>query len=102
MLVDDLLDAAGLRRAHERLLREHGDALSRLRRRADRCSTRSTPPRLLDEVFLTITPFVVDESAHEGVVKIFDFEAVGATLVAEGRTAADESWLFRRWRFSPR
>ena len=57
---------------------------------------------VLDEVFLTTTPFVIDESAHAGVLKIFDFEAEGATLIAEGRTAADESWLFRRWRFNER
>jgi riboflavin biosynthesis pyrimidine reductase len=57
---------------------------------------------LLDEVFLTITPHVVDESAHEGVLKIFDFEAEGARLIAEGRTAADPAWRFRRWRFSER
>jgi len=43
---------------------------------------------------------VIDESAHAGVIKIFDFEAAGATLIAEGRAAADETWLFRRWRFN--
>jgi riboflavin biosynthesis pyrimidine reductase len=58
--------------------------------------------RLLDEVFLTVTPYVIDTSAHEDVLTIFDFEAEGARLIAEGRTAADESWLFRRWRFSER
>jgi hypothetical protein len=36
------------------------------------------------------------------VLRIFDFEAEGATLVAEGRTAADATWVFRRWRFSAR
>jgi riboflavin biosynthesis pyrimidine reductase len=101
MLVDDLLDTAGLQQAHERLLTEHGV------RYLD-CEGGQTvlgalhAARLLDEVFLTITPFVVDESAHAGVLKIFDFEAEGASLVAEGRTAADETWLFRRWRFSGR
>ena len=54
------------------------------------------------EVFLTTTPFAIDTAAHDDVIRIFDFEAAGATLVAEGRAAADESWLFRRWRFSPR
>ena len=44
---------------------------------------------LLDEVFLTVTPHVIDESAHEGVLKIFDFEAEGARLIAEGYAAAD-------------
>jgi riboflavin biosynthesis pyrimidine reductase len=100
-LVDNLLDAAGLRSAHERLFAEQGV------RYLD-CEGGQTvldalhAAGLLDEIFLTITPFVIDESAHEGVLKIFDFEAEGATLVAEGRTAADETWLFRRWRFSAR
>ena len=57
---------------------------------------------LLDEVFLTTTPVVIDEAAHAGVLRIFDFEAAGATLVAEGRAAADPSWRFQRWRFSQR
>src|SRR4029450_2779227 len=44
---------------------------------------------VLDEVFLTVTPFVVDASAHDGVVWTFDFEAEGAALIAEGRRAGD-------------
>jgi riboflavin biosynthesis pyrimidine reductase len=100
-LVDDLLEPRGLRRAHARLFAEHGvryldceggqTVLGALHRVG-----------LLDEVFLTITPFAIDESAHDGVIKTFDFEAEGATLVAEGRTAADLTWLFRRWRFNAR
>jgi riboflavin biosynthesis pyrimidine reductase len=100
-LVEDLLDPDGLRRAHGRLFTEHGvryldceggqQILEALRR-----------AQLLDEVFLTVTPIVIDESAHDEVVTTFDFEAEGATLVAEGRTVADERWLFRRWRFSSR
>ena len=99
MLVEDLLAPRGLRDAHARLLGEHGvryldceggqTVLAALRNAG-----------LLDEVFLTVTPFVIDVSAHDGVVTTFDFEAEGATLIAEGRTAADERWLFRRWRFS--
>jgi riboflavin biosynthesis pyrimidine reductase len=57
---------------------------------------------VLDEVFLTVTPFVVDASAHDGVVRTFDFEAEGAALIAEGRTAVDERWRFQRWRFNAR
>jgi riboflavin biosynthesis pyrimidine reductase len=101
MLVGDLLDPAGLGRAQQRLFAEWGvryldceggqTLLSALRGAG-----------LLDEVFLTTTPFVIDEAAHEDVIRIFDFEALGATLVAEGRAAADDSWLFRRWRFSRR
>jgi riboflavin biosynthesis pyrimidine reductase len=101
MLVDDLLEPEGLRRAHRRLGAEHGvryldceggqTALEALHRVG-----------LLDEVFLTVTPFVVDRAAHAEVTTIFDFEAEGATLVAEGRSAADATWVFRRWRFNAR
>ena len=101
MLVDDLLAPEGLQRAHARLFVEHGvryldceggqtvlDALHRA--------------HLLDEVFLTVTPFAIDASAHENVITTFDFEAAGAALIAEGRTSADPTWLFRRWRFNER
>jgi riboflavin biosynthesis pyrimidine reductase len=100
-LVDDLHDLDGLRRAHRRLFADHAV------RYLD-CEGGQTilgalrAARLLDEVFLTTTPYVIDEAAHAGVLKAFDFEAEGAQLVAEGRTAADASWLFRRWRFSER
>jgi riboflavin biosynthesis pyrimidine reductase len=101
LLVDDLLKPEGLRRAHRTLYTdfgvryldcEGGETVLRALRAAG----------LLDEVFLTTTPFVVDEGAHEGVLKIFDFESEGATLIAEGRAEADAAWLFRRWRFSER
>jgi riboflavin biosynthesis pyrimidine reductase len=101
MLVEDLSDPAGVRRAHARLFDEY-------QVRYLDCEGGQTTLEilhaagLLDEVFITITPFVVDEAAHTGVMKIFDFGAEGATLIAEGRTAADAQWLFRRWRFSER
>jgi riboflavin biosynthesis pyrimidine reductase len=101
VLVDDLLDPAGLRRAHARLHAQCGV------RYLD-CEGGQTvlaalhEAGLLDEVFLTVTPFVVDEAAHEAVVKIFDFVAAGARLVAEGFTAVDERWRFQRWRFTER
>jgi riboflavin biosynthesis pyrimidine reductase len=101
MLVDELLTPEGLRRAHARLYAEHGvsyldceggqTVLAALRRAG-----------LLDEIFLTTTSVVVDESAHVGVMRTFDVEAEGATLIAEGRTAADDRWRFQRWRFSAR
>jgi riboflavin biosynthesis pyrimidine reductase len=100
-LVEDLVVPDGLRRAHARLFAEH-------RVRYLDCEggqTVLTALRgvgLLDEVFLTVTPFVVDVSAHDGVMRTFDFEAEGATLIAEGRTAADERWRFQRWRFNAR
>jgi riboflavin biosynthesis pyrimidine reductase len=101
LLVDDLLTPEGLRRAHQRLFAEHGV------RYLD-CEGGQTilaslhSAGLLDEVFLTITPFVIDESAHAAITKTFDFEAEGASLIAEGRAPADEAWLFRRWRFNQR
>jgi riboflavin biosynthesis pyrimidine reductase len=101
MVVEDLLAPRGLRDAHSRLLAEH-------RVRYLDCEGGQTVlaalrnAGLLDEVFVTVTPFVIDVSAHDDVLTTFDFEAEGATLIAEGRTAADERWLFRRWRFSSR
>lgn len=100
-LVEGVPDPAALRRAHERLLREHevrhlacegGMTVLLALRRAG----------ILDEVFLTTTDVVVDAAAHAGVLRIFDFEAEGAQLVAEGRTAPDSGWLFQRWRFNDR
>ncbi|HET7343023.1 MAG TPA: dihydrofolate reductase family protein [Methylomirabilota bacterium] len=101
LLIEELTDPAGLRRAHEKLFAdfgvryldcEGGETILRALRAAD----------LLDEVFVTSTPVVIDESAHEGVLKILDFAREGATLIAEGRATADERWTFRRWRFSRR
>jgi riboflavin biosynthesis pyrimidine reductase len=94
-------EAAGLRRAHERLFAERGvrylaceggEKILRALREA----------ALLDEVFVTVTDRVIDETAHEGVLKIFDFEAEGAHLIAEGRISPSSGWTFRRWRFNAR
>jgi riboflavin biosynthesis pyrimidine reductase len=101
LIVEDLPDPGALRRAHERLFTDFGA------RYLD-CEGGETVLRslreagLLDEVFVTTTPHVVDESAHEGVLKIFDFEAEGARLIAEGHATVDPAWRFRRWRFSER
>jgi riboflavin biosynthesis pyrimidine reductase len=100
-IVEPAREPAGLRRAHERLFAERdvrylacegGETVLRALHGAD----------ILDEVFVTVTDAVIDESAHEGVLKIFDFEAEGASLVAEGRTAPDSGYVFRRWRFNER
>ena len=100
-LVEPVPAPAALRRAHERLRREHdvrylacegGMTILRALRQAG----------LLDEMFLTTTDAVIDTAAHEGVLKIFDVEREGARLVGEGRTAPDSGWLFQRWRFSER
>jgi len=101
VIVEPVLEPAGLRRAHERLFAdrgvrylacEGGEKILRALHAAD----------LLDEVFVTVTDVVVDEAAHAGVLKIFDFDAEGATLIAEGRTAPASGFTFRRWRFNER
>jgi riboflavin biosynthesis pyrimidine reductase len=100
-VVEDVRDPAGLRRAHGRLASEHGV-------RYLACEGGETVLRalhtagLLDEVFVTVTDAVIDESAHEGISKIMDFEREGATLIAEGATDPTSPWRFRRWRFNPR
>lgn len=101
LVVDDVLDPAGLRRAHAQLYTnlgvryldcEGGETILRSLHAAG----------LLDEVFVTTTPHVIDETAHEGVLKMFDFEAQGARLIAAGHAEADPAWRFRRWRFRER
>jgi riboflavin biosynthesis pyrimidine reductase len=100
-IVEDVRDPAGLRRAHQRLASEHGV-------RYLACEGGETVLRslhaagLLDEVFVTVTDAVIDEEAHEGVLKIMDFESEGASLIAEGATHPSSPWRFRRWRFNPR
>ncbi|HKX04735.1 MAG TPA: hypothetical protein VJX71_19730 [Methylomirabilota bacterium] len=99
--VEPLTEPDALRRAHARLFAERGvryldceggQTVLRALRRAG----------LLDEVFLTETDVVVDESRHRNVLKIFEFEQEGADLIAEGRTGEASPWRFRRWRFSRR
>ena len=101
VITEALMTPDGLRRAHQRLTADRGvrylaceggeTVLAALRRAG-----------LLDEVFLTMTDVIVDEAAHDGVLRIMDFAAEGATLIAEGRIAADSGWRFQRWRFSDR
>ena len=101
LIVDSPGTAAGLLRAHRRLFADRGV------RYLD-CEGGATVLRalraaaLLDEVFVTVTDVVVDESRHAGVHRIFDFDREGATLVAEGRTGDGSAWRFRRWRFNER
>jgi riboflavin biosynthesis pyrimidine reductase len=101
LMVEPLGEPEALRRAHARLFAERGvryldceggQTVLRALRRAG----------VLDEVFLTETDVVVDESRHRSVLKIFDFEQEGAGLIAEGRTGDASPWRFRRWRFNPR
>ena len=51
---------------------------------------------------MTLTDRVIDETAHEDVLKIFDFESERADLIAEGKTSPSSGWTFRRWRFNVR
>jgi riboflavin biosynthesis pyrimidine reductase len=98
LIVEPELDPAGLLRAHQRLFADHGV------RYLD-CEGGETVLRalhgagLLDEVFVTTTSAVIDESKHEGVIRIMDFEREGATLIAEGATVPPGDFTFRRWRF---
>jgi riboflavin biosynthesis pyrimidine reductase len=98
LIVEALLEPAGLQRAHARLRAEHGV-------RYLACEGGQTvlaalrAARLLDEMFVTTTDVVVDRAAHEGVLVTFDFAAEGATLVAEGRLEPSGVYTFRRWRF---
>ena len=101
LIVEPLEEPEALRRAHARLFAwrgvryldcEGGQTVLRALRRAG----------ILDEVFVTETDVVVDESRHAGVLKIFPFEQDGADLIAEGRTDDASPWRFRRWRFSRR
>ena len=100
-ITESVLEPEGLQRAHARLFAERGV-------RYLACEGGETVLRalhaanLLDEVFLTVTDAVVDESGHEGVLKILDFEAEGATLIAEGKTSDSSGWRFQRWRFNER
>lgn len=98
---EERVDSSGLVRAHERLFDEFGvryvdceggmTVLNALRRAG-----------ILDEVFVTVTEVQIEPSGHEGIKRIFSFEAEVACLIAEGRTAQDLGYVFRRWRFNER
>lgn len=98
LIAEDLADPEGFRRAHRRLFAERGvryldceggaTILAALRRE-----------QLLDEVFVTETDVVVDESEHPGALRIFDGERDSAELIAEGSFGR---WRMRRWRFNAR
>jgi len=93
-----LVEREGFVRAHQRLLAECG-----IRYLA--CEGGQTVlselhgAGLLDEVFLTVTDVVIDEGAHDGVLRSFDFQAEGAELLAEGKISRDSGYTFQRWRF---
>ncbi len=100
-VVEDVREPAGLRRAHERLRAEH-DVRYLACEGGETVLHALHAAKLLDEVFVTVTDVEIDESEHEGVLKIFDFEGEGATLVAESATDPRSRWHFRRQRFNER
>jgi len=101
VIVEEVLEPQGLRRAHERLFAERGVRYLACEG-GGRVLRALHGARLLDEVFATATEQVIDEAAHEDVLKIFDFESEGADLIAEGKTSPSSGWTFRRWRFNAR
>src|SRR5499427_4531804 len=101
VIAEDVVEPAGLRRAHQRLFAERGVRYLACEG-GERILRALRAAGLLDEVFVTVTDRVIDETAHEGVLKIFDFEAEGADLIAEGRISPSSGWTFRRWRFNAR
>ena len=100
-ITEQTREPAELRRAHARLFAEHG--VRYLDCEGGQQILQSLHGAgILDEIFVTVTDAVIDESKHEGVLKVFDFDREGATLIAEGRTTAASAWTFRRWRFNTR
>jgi riboflavin biosynthesis pyrimidine reductase len=100
-VAEPVLDAEGLRRAHEQLTArfgvrylscEGGETVLEALMHAD----------LLDEVFLTVTDVTVDEGGRDEVRHALDFEGAGAELWAEGKTSPASGYTFRRWRLSRR
>jgi riboflavin biosynthesis pyrimidine reductase len=101
VLVEPVLEPAGLRRAHTRLFADRGVRYLACEG-GEKILRALHAAGLLDEVFVTLTDVMIDETAHEGVLKIFEFESEGADLIAEGKTAPASGWTFRRWRFNAR
>jgi riboflavin biosynthesis pyrimidine reductase len=100
-IVEDVREAAGLRRAHQRLFSEA--SVRYLAHEGGETMLRALHAAgLLDEVFVTQTDAVIDQAQHDGVLKIFEFEREGAELIAEGKIDPASAWVFRRWRFRAR
>jgi len=101
VIAERVLEPMGLRRAHERLFTERGVRYLACEG-GEQILRALHVAGLLDEVFVTLTDQVIDESAHEGVLKIFNFASEGADLIAEGKVSLLSNWTFRRWRFNAR
>jgi len=57
---------------------------------------------ILDEIFVTVTDVHIEPSEHTAVKRVASFGAEGGRLIAEGRTASDAGYVFRRWRVNER
>jgi riboflavin biosynthesis pyrimidine reductase len=99
VIAEAVMEPGGLRRAHERLFADRGVRYLACEGGAQILRALHAAA-LLDEVFVTLTDVVIDETAHQGVLKIFDFVAEAASPIAEGKTAPSSGWTFRRWRFN--
>jgi len=98
---DERIESGGLIRSHERLLAEFG--VRYLDCEGGMVVLESLHGAgLLDEIFVTVTDVHIEASEHEGVKRLFSFDAAGASLIAEGRAASDPGYVFRRWRFNER
>ncbi len=95
------VDSVGLVRAHERLFEEFGVRYLACEGGANVLASLYQAG-ILDEIFVTSTDVAVEPSAHEGITRIFAFEAPAACLIAEGEVASDSGYAFRRWRFNKR
>jgi riboflavin biosynthesis pyrimidine reductase len=98
---EERIDSVGLRSSHERLFGEFGVRYLDCEGGAVILESLHQA-HLLDELFVTVTDAHVEPTEHTEVKRIFDFEAEGACLIGEGRTASDPGYIFRRWRFNQR
>ena len=55
---------------------------------------------LVDEAFVTVSGVRIDPAQHDGVKRLFALDA--SRLIAEGHTAADPDYVFRRFRINER
>ena len=101
VIAEAVQEPSGLRRAHERLFAERGVRYLACEG-GEKILRALYAAGLLDEVFVTVTDRVIDETAHADVLKVFDFESEGASLVAEGKISPSSGWTFHRWRFNTR
>jgi len=98
---EERIDPIGLRRSHERLFDEFGVRYLDCEGGAVMLESLHQA-HILDEVFVTVTDAHVESTEHADVKRVFEFEAAGACLIGEGRTASDPGYVFRRWRFNQR